>query len=99
MERFDAGGMPFGIEASARFEIGSAQLAPGDYLIIFSDGLVEAVNQKGEEYSDFRLVQLVSQMPKESATATLQHIMLSVDTFVGAARQHDDATCFVLRLS
>ncbi|MBI3406588.1 MAG: serine/threonine-protein phosphatase [Acidobacteria bacterium] len=98
-ERLDIGGMPFGIDPAAKFETGKTQLAPGDYLLIFTDGLVEAVNDREEEYSDARLLGLFSQMPHESAAATLQSIMKSVDDFVGTARQHDDTTCFVLRVS
>lgn len=97
-ERLEIGGLPFGIDATATFQTGSAQLAPGDTLVIFTDGMVEAVNEKEEEYSDPRLLNLVSQMPVESATATLQRLMFSVDVFVATARQHDDTTCFVLRV-
>jgi len=97
-ERLEVGGLPFGIDATATFETGSAQLAPGDTLVIFTDGMVEAVNEKEEEYSDPRLLNLVSQMPTESAAATLQRLMFSVDVFVATARQHDDTTCFVLRI-
>ncbi len=97
-ERLEIGGLPFGIDGSAQFQQGSVQLAAGDTLLIFTDGLVEAVNNKEEEYGDPRLLQLAAHMPLESATATLQRIMFSVDVFVGAARQHDDTTCFVLRV-
>jgi len=97
-ERLERGGLPFGIDATARFETGTAQLAPGDTLVIFTDGMVEAVNENGDEYSDSRLLNLVLHMPLESAAATLQRLMLSVDLFVGTAPQHDDTTCFVLRV-
>lgn len=97
-ERLEAGGLPFGIDGTAQFQQGHMQLRPGDVLLIFSDGLVEAVNNQEQEYSDARLLNLATQMPLESAAATLQRIMFSVDVFVGNARQHDDTTCFVLRV-
>ena len=98
VERLEVGGLPFGIESSAKFESGSVQLQRGDCLLIFTDGLVEAVNSTEQEYSDPRLLSLVQQMPLESATATLQRVMFSVDVHVGTARQHDDTTAFVLRI-
>jgi len=44
IERLDVGGLPLGIQAGAKYESASVVLAPGDWLVIFTDGLVEAVN-------------------------------------------------------
>jgi serine phosphatase RsbU (regulator of sigma subunit) len=97
VERLDAGGLPFGIDTQAPYELGRAQLSRGDLLVIFTDGLVEAVNVKGEEYGESRLLEMLNTVPGESAAETQRFIMQSVDTFVGATRQHDDITCLILR--
>ncbi len=97
VERLDAGGLPFGIDTQAPYELGRAQLSRGDLLVIFTDGLVEAVNQKGEEYGEGRLLEMLNTVPGESAAETQRFIMQSVDAFVGATRQHDDITCLILR--
>jgi sigma-B regulation protein RsbU (phosphoserine phosphatase) len=99
IERLETGGIPFGIAPEAAYSSDAVQLAPGDRLLIFTDGLVEAVNEQGEEFSDARLLGLVSQSPEESAAALQARIMAELDAFVGRARQHDDTTCLVLRVS
>ena len=97
VERLDAGGLPFGIDTQAPYEVGRAQLSRGDLLVIFTDGLVEAINVKGEEYGEGRLLEMLNTVPGESAAETQRFIMQSVDAFVGATRQHDDITCLILR--
>src|ERR1700683_1052000 len=56
IERLDVGGLPLGIQAEARYESASVPLAPGDWLIIFTDGLIEAENAKQDEYGETRLL-------------------------------------------
>lgn len=103
IERLATGGPPFGLPsltddpivyASAR-----VQLQPGDLLIIFTDGVVEAINERDEEYGEARLLPCIQSAPLESSDATLKRIMADVNTFVGPARQHDDITCLVLRVT
>jgi len=97
VERLDAGGLPFGIQTDAPYELGRTQLSRGDLLVIFTDGLVEAINQNDEEYGEGRLLEILNTVPGESAAETQRFIMQSVDAFVGATRQHDDITYLILR--
>ena len=64
--------------------------------MIFTDGLVEAENDRGEEYDEPRMLGVLSGAGG-SAAEVLKKLMSSVDTFVGLTRQHDDITCLVLR--
>jgi serine phosphatase RsbU (regulator of sigma subunit) len=98
IERLEAGGVPFGISAEAQYESGSAILGSGDLLLIFTDGLVEAVNEAGQEFSDPCIASMVASAPAETSAATQARIMAALDSFVGRARQHDDITCLVLRV-
>lgn len=68
-------------------------------LVIITDGVVEAENDRGEEFGESRLVPCIQSAPPESAADTLQRVMAQVNTFVGDVRQHDDITCLVLRVS
>src|SRR3954469_7510576 len=52
IERLTCGGIPFGIQAECPYESGSVVMEPGDWLVIFTDGLVEAVNDYDEEYDE-----------------------------------------------
>jgi sigma-B regulation protein RsbU (phosphoserine phosphatase) len=67
-------------------------------LFIFTDGVAEAVNEKGEEFGEPRIIPAIFSMPSGTAAAVLNRVMSDVNTFVGYARQHDDITALVLRI-
>ena len=97
IERLEVGGMPFGISLQAKYETGVVDLAPEDALILFTDGVVEAFNQKGEEFTDARWIAAIRNLPGWDAQRSLQFLMQRVDEFVGVTRQSDDITCLVFR--
>jgi phosphoserine phosphatase RsbU/P len=97
IERLDVGGLPLGIQAEARYESASVTLAPGDWLIIFTDGLVEAENARQEEYGETRLLSAIAVNAGTTPTEMLKHLMAEVDLFVGSTPQHDDVTCLLLK--
>ena len=96
-ERLESGGLPLGITTEATFVTSEVELHPGDILVLFTDGVVEAFNSAGEEFSDARWLNLVRNLPTVPAKESLQFLMMSVETFVGQTRQSDDITCLVLR--
>ncbi|MFZ0232852.1 MAG: SpoIIE family protein phosphatase, partial [Candidatus Acidiferrales bacterium] len=63
------------------------------------DGVAEAVNEKGEEFGEARIVPAIASLPTGTAAEILQRVMGDVNTFVGYARQHDDITALVLRIT
>ncbi|HLJ51091.1 MAG TPA: PP2C family protein-serine/threonine phosphatase [Bryobacteraceae bacterium] len=97
LERLEAGGLPFGIKPDAKYDSGTTQLGAGDLLLIFTDGLVEAENEKQDEYGEPRLLNSFNTALGGTASDALKRIMTAVDGFVGPTRQHDDITCLVLR--
>jgi phosphoserine phosphatase RsbU/P len=97
IERLESGSVPFGIMDDVSFTTAELILQPGDTLILFTDGVVEAFNSVNEEFSDPRWVNIVRTLPPMPAKTTLQLLMKQVDDFVGATRQSDDITCLVLR--
>jgi hypothetical protein len=99
IERLEAGGLPLGINSAISYQFGSATLAAGDLLLIFTDGLVEAEGVGEREYGEERMLQVVQTLHSGSAKEALERIMSSVDAFVGLTRQHDDITCLVLRMT
>jgi len=96
IERLETGGLPLGITPGALYECGHTTLDAKDLLLIFTDGLVEAENDREEEYGEPRMLGILSGAGG-SASEVLKQLMSSVDAFVGLARQHDDITCLVLR--
>ena len=103
IERLETGGPPFGVplftEHEPVYPSTRVQLGQGDLLFIFTDGVIEAVNDRGEEFGEARLIPCIKSAPNESAADTLKRVMTEVNTFVGYARQHDDITCLVLRVT
>ncbi len=97
IERLEAGGLPLGISAAAQYDCCDTTLASGDFLLIFTDGVIEAENEKGEEYGEGPMLRIVDGLLGRTAAQALGWLMASVDAFVGSARQHDDITCLVLR--
>jgi phosphoserine phosphatase RsbU/P len=103
IERLETGGPPFGVplftEHEPEYPSARVQLSPGDLLFIFTDGVIEAVDDRGEEFGEARLIPCIQSAPAESAADTLKRVMTEVNTFVAYARQHDDITCLVLRVT
>jgi phosphoserine phosphatase RsbU/P len=97
LEKLESGGLPFGIESTAAYETASTVLRPGDVLIFFTDGVVEAFDKEGQEFGNNRWQEAIRALPEGNANESLQFLMKRVDTFVGATRQADDITCLVFR--
>ncbi|MGA7930853.1 MAG: PP2C family protein-serine/threonine phosphatase [Candidatus Sulfotelmatobacter sp.] len=97
IERLDVGGLPLGIQPEAKYESASITLAPGDWLIIFTDGLVEAENARQEEYGETRLLSALEAGVSATPKGLLDQLMANLDLFVGATPQHDDVTCLLVK--
>ncbi|HXZ80136.1 MAG TPA: PP2C family protein-serine/threonine phosphatase [Terriglobales bacterium] len=98
MTRLEAGGLPLGIQQPTVYQTAIERLSPGDMLLIFTDGVIEAVNESGQEYGEDRLKVLLQSSTGLAASAFVDRLMRDLDAFTGAASQHDDITCMVVRL-
>ena len=97
IERLDIGGLPFGIQPEAKYESATVTLAPADWLVIFTDGLVEAENARQEEYGEVRVLTELEAGKSTSPADLLKKLMSALDLFVGNNPQHDDVTCMLLK--
>jgi len=97
IERLDAGGMPLGIMEDARYQSGQTTMESGDWLIAFTDGVIEAENSLTQEYGEERLMMMVHSGVSLAPSMMLNSILIDLDRFVGSAPQHDDVTCMLLR--
>jgi phosphoserine phosphatase RsbU/P len=97
IERLDVGGLPFGILPDVKYDSATVTLAPGDWLVIFTDGLVEAENARQEDYGEARLLSAIGAGASVQPTEMLKRLMAEVDLFVGNTPQHDDVTCMLLK--
>jgi phosphoserine phosphatase RsbU/P len=97
IERLDVGGLPFGIMPDINYASASLTLAPGDWLIIFTDGLIEAENVNQDEYGETRLLSVLEAGKSLDPADLLKRLMVELDVFVGSTPQHDDVTCMLLK--
>ncbi|MGO9541846.1 MAG: PP2C family protein-serine/threonine phosphatase [Terriglobales bacterium] len=97
VERLDVGGVPIGIFEKSPYQVGTAQLDNGDWLVIFTDGIVEAENSKYVEYGEPELIRLVDRESGSSPAEMLRSLFADLDRFVGNTPQHDDMTCLLLK--
>ena len=97
IERLNVGGLPFGIMPEAKYEAADITIAAGDWLVIFTDGLVEAINAREEEYGEMRLLSAIENGKSLQPSELLKRLMSELDVFVGNIPQHDDVTCMLLK--
>ncbi len=97
MEQLAAGGLPLGIMANADFREGKTRLRPGDVLVIYSDGVSEAVNPKGEEFGPTRLYETVSRNLDASAAGIRDRIESALTKFCQGTPAADDITLVICK--
>ena len=90
---------PLGILDSADYQGTPVQLSPGDKIVFYTDGIVEAMNKKEEMYGFERLFDVVKASHAMDAESLLTEIISNVNAFAGDAEQHDDITVIVLSVS
>ncbi len=95
--KLESGGLPFGIMRDAAYSSARVELSPGDTLLIFTDGLVEAVNERDQEYEEERVIGQLRNVTGLDAATGLNVITADLQRFTGMARQHDDITCVLIR--
>ena len=97
VRRLEVGGPIVGLFESAVYQEETVVLAPGDWLIVFSDGVSEAMSVTGEEYGEERILAVAQNQTSVSPADMLQSIFADVRVFTKGAAQSDDITALVLR--
>jgi sigma-B regulation protein RsbU (phosphoserine phosphatase) len=98
VEALSVGDIPLGIDASwAYHEAGRAVLAPGDVVVIATDGVWEAANPAGERFGRERLNRLIASRRTATSAELCQAVIAAVADFRAGRAQHDDLTLLVIR--
>jgi phosphoserine phosphatase RsbU/P len=97
VRRLEVGGPIVGLFEHAVFEEETVLLAPNDWLIVFSDGVSEAMSASGDEYGEERILAVVDRESSLAPADLLKAIFADVRTFTKGAPQSDDITALVLR--
>jgi len=99
LTRLAAGGTVVGLFASFAYTQDSIDLKPGDLLVAFTDGISETMNATEEEWGEERFIESLKACAGLPAAGILSSIMQAADAFATGAKQHDDMTLVVLRVT
>jgi serine phosphatase RsbU (regulator of sigma subunit) len=88
---------PLGIIDTPEYEDTVLMLSTGDVVVLYTDGIVEAMNTGGEIFGFDRLIETIGTNPTTSAESLLQIILDQIKSFTFGAAQHDDLTLIVVR--
>ncbi|MGE3173139.1 MAG: PP2C family protein-serine/threonine phosphatase [Planctomycetota bacterium] len=98
VQTIDAHGPPLGFSASGEYGSESVTLASGDVLLLYTDGITEAVDADAEMFGDARLVELLRRAAEGSPHDILQAILAELAAFTGRNRYDDDVSLSIVKV-
>jgi len=96
--RLEADGPVVGLLPFAPYTEQMVALEPGDLLLLYTDGISEAMTKDDEEWGEERMITAARLAQRKSASEVLDKIFMAADAFTAGAPQHDDMTLLVLKL-
>ena len=98
VERLEVGGMILGmVKTVAPYEEGVVTFQSGDILVLFTDGVSEAMNSEGVDYTEERLEQTLREVRQSSPQQVLDHVRDELQRYTQDTPQSDDITMVVLK--
>jgi serine phosphatase RsbU (regulator of sigma subunit) len=91
------GGLPLGILESPEYSEGCVRLDPGDLLVLYTDGVTDSEDARGETFGVERLLDWANHQARKTAAEVPHSLMYAVSRFCDGSRQFDDLTLFVTR--
>ena len=89
---------PLGILDECDYKETTFSLRAGDTIVLYTDGIVEAMNEENEMYGFDRFMEVIGAHHAQEADALLNTLMGDVTSFVGNAEQHDDLTIVIVKI-
>jgi len=96
MSELIQGGTVLGLFADLDYESETVRMSPGDHLVLFTDGVLEAQNSAGEQYGKKRVLSILGEYAESPASEILEQLNRDLSSFYADAPQHDDITIMVL---
>jgi sigma-B regulation protein RsbU (phosphoserine phosphatase) len=97
IEEIQATGLPLGLFCEESFTASELRLEPGDAILLYTDGLVEAVDKSGVQYGSERLRRIASQAHGTAPGRLISALVEDLRAFRGGAPRADDVTIMVIR--
>ena len=100
VEQLESSGPPLGFLPQAEYTDRRLTLSPGDVVVLYTDGITEAVDAQQEEmFGEDRLAATVLQVVERDPDAILAHVLQAVERFAGRTTYDDDASLVVLKVA
>jgi len=96
VQMMEKGGPALGILPDALFSEQRIELSKGDKLLVYSDGLTEARNERGEFFGEQRLLEMLPPLYRFSAAELGERLVAETDRFLGRARPNDDLSIAII---
>ena len=97
-KKLEGTGIALGIMDDAEYSQNEVRVTSGDTIILYTDGVTEAINEKEEMFEIERLVNVIKETKNATAQETLESIIRSVFEFSGTQPQFDDITLMVIKV-
>jgi phosphoserine phosphatase RsbU/P len=95
----DAEGLILGVQKEIGFEESTLLIEPGDLLLLYTDGIIEAEDQNGEFFGSDRLKELVAAHQPKAPAGIISAVLDAVHTFTGSATFQDDISMLLLKFT
>jgi sigma-B regulation protein RsbU (phosphoserine phosphatase) len=93
------GGLPSGLFAGAEYDMYSLELQPGEAVLFYTDGILEARCASGDDFGMERMLALCERHAHASPDSLLDCLFAEVDAYTGDGLAHDDMTAIVLKIT
>jgi sigma-B regulation protein RsbU (phosphoserine phosphatase) len=98
IQELSTGGTVLGLFPQVKYEEATVDLRPGDVLVVFTDGVSEALNRKDEEFGEERLKELLRRVVELPAPEISAAISAELKNWMQDVPQHDDLTFIVMKV-
>ncbi|MBO4507359.1 MAG: SpoIIE family protein phosphatase [Spirochaetaceae bacterium] len=89
---------PIGVEKMTEYTDNEMEVHSGDIIAMYTDGIVEAVNSTGNQYSADKLIDTIKSNSKLSSKEIASLVKADIKNFTGSTRQHDDQTLLIIKV-
>ncbi len=97
IKELELGGTPLALFEDADYELHEVALTPGDTVVMYTDGVTEALNGQWDQFGTERLEAVMKQNAAASSVELAEQILRAVSQFTSGAAQSDDITLLILR--
>ena len=89
---------PIGVDSKSVYTCKKIQVEKGDIAVLFTDGVVETLNERGESFGLKALAELLAANATSPAKAITEKINKQIKTFIGKTSPHDDQTVMIIKV-